>query len=73
MDDITLKNAYSGLLSISQSKLADLLKLCDELAIPQRYHSYYQQLTETDELPSDVDVEESDSEQESESDDSEFE
>ena len=37
----SLVPCYSGKLPISTKKLDDLLKLCEDYAIPERYHYFY--------------------------------
>ena len=39
-----LPHAYDGLIPIPYKKYKDLMKLCDDLVIPRRFHSFYNSL-----------------------------
>ena len=69
---VMLKNAYQFCLPIFIAKHNDLLKLCEDLAIPERYHNFYKAInsnnvldSESDESKSDDDNDEYNSEYES--------
>ena len=66
-EELELKLAYDGPLAVPEKKVQDSIMLCEDLAIPKRYHAFYYGLKKKHEDEHDLDSGSSD-EEESEND-----